>query len=121
MAFGTTYANTFLDADLATAYISLHTADPGTTGASENTETAQGYARQLCAFDAAASKVTQNTAEETFVSTGTAWAASTYWGVWSAVTGGTFYFGGIIGDGGRTVGAGETATLAAGALSITVT
>lgn len=119
MAFGTTYANTILDTDLATAYISLHSGDPGGTGANE-LAAANGYARQLCAFDAAAAKVTQNTAEESFTASGADWSQATYWGVWSAVTGGTFYFGGVL-TSARTVADGETATLPAGDLTITIT
>lgn len=66
------------------AYISLHTGDPSTTGANE--ASGGGYARQALSFSAAASG-TAVASEVTFdVGAGT----YTHFGVWTAVTGGTF-------------------------------
>lgn len=71
--------------------ISLHTADPGSTGASE--VTGGTYARVATTWGApssgssAGSEVTLNVPASTTV---------THWGLWSAATGGTFLFGGAL-------------------------
>lgn len=101
-----------------TVYVSLHSADPGETGASE-LAVANGYARQSCAFDAAASGATANSATVTFTNTGSAWSAATYFGVWDASSAGNFLGGGALAAS-KTVGASDTATFAAGALDITL-
>lgn len=68
------------------AYLSLHTADPGETGANE--VAGGSYARQTVTFDAAASGVTQNATLEEF--TGMPTATITDAGLWDAVSGGNF-------------------------------
>src|ERR1035438_7599162 len=90
------YNNTSKDVALtaigaAAAYISLHTADPGTTGTSEvSTGT---YARVQTTWGTAAassmtgSQVTINVPASTTI---------TYWGVWTAVSGGNYYEGGAL-------------------------
>ncbi len=90
------YNNTSKDVALtavgaAATYISLHTADPGTTGTSEvSTGT---YARVQTTWGTAAassmtgSQVTINVPASTTI---------TYWGVWTAVSGGTYYEGGAL-------------------------
>jgi hypothetical protein len=78
---------------IATAgtYISLHTADPGTTGASE--VTGGTYARvqttwaTASAGSRAGSQVTLNVPASTTI---------THWGFWSALTSGTFIYGGTL-------------------------
>jgi hypothetical protein len=72
-------------------YISLHTADPGTTGANEATGT--GYARGSSTFPAA-SGGTGSTGTQASVTarTGTATAA-THVGIWTASSAGTFITG----------------------------
>lgn len=67
------------------SWISLHTADPGTTGASEATGGA--YARKQTTWTGGASDGIVNGSEVTIdVAAGTyAWA-----GIWSAASGGTF-------------------------------
>jgi hypothetical protein len=81
---------------LAGQWISLHNADPGATGANE---ISTGTGRQKVTWGAAASdnsstpplgKITGN--ELTFSITGTNTTVSHY-GVWSAVTAGTFLYG----------------------------
>lgn len=73
------------------AYISLHTADPGTTGANE--VSGGSYARVQTTWGTAAngslsgSQVTINVPASTTVA---------YFGVWSASTAGTFTFGGSL-------------------------
>lgn len=73
-------------------HVSLHTADPGTTGASE--VTGGTYARQLVAWDAAANGDLSLQGTETFnVPAG---VTVTHFGLWSAATGGTFRGGGAL-------------------------
>lgn len=71
----------------AATHASLHTADPGTTGLNETTA-----ARQPIAWDAAANGDLSLTGTEAFTG-GAASGACTYVGLWSAVSGGTFYGG----------------------------
>ena len=88
------YNNTSKDAGLtaigaAATWISLHTADPGTTGTSE--VTGGTYARLQTTWGTAAassmtgSQVTINVPASTTI---------TYWGVWSAASGSTYYYEG---------------------------
>lgn len=75
------------------SWVSLHTADPGTTGASEATGGSPAYARKQTTWTAgssdgvvAGSEVTIDLAANTY----------THFGIWSAATGGTFVGGGSI-------------------------
>lgn len=94
MAFSPTGRNVMLDAVGAVAVrVSLHTADPGTTGTSE--ATGGSYGRQTIAWAAASagSKVTTGTPAATIpVAAGT----YTHFGLWSTTTGGVFYGGGSL-------------------------
>lgn len=72
-----------------TYYLSLHSADPGTTGASEFS--GGGYARQAVVFSTWASGATSNNAAITVPNAGT--TAATHIGIWSAVTAGTYVTG----------------------------
>ena len=70
-------------------YLSLHTATPGTTGASEVTGGSPAYARKSTVVTATSGTGTSTTV--TFdVPAG---VTVTHFGTWSAVTGGTFYGG----------------------------
>jgi hypothetical protein len=73
-----------------TYYLSLHSADPGTTGASEFT--GGGYARQAIVFGAASGGVIANNAAISVPNAGS--TAADYVGFWSASSGGT-YLGGL--------------------------
>ncbi len=100
------------------AYISLHSADPGKTGASELT--GNGYARQTLAFHTAASQhIKNNGAIEFGPATPADWVAATYFGMWSAVSGGTFIAGAAL-DAPVTVLALGTASFADNALEISL-
>lgn len=81
--------------ELATlgVFTSLHSADPGTTGASEVTGGAPAYARQGVAWDAAAAGAISLTGTELFDVPASTVA---FFGVWSAVSAGTFYGGGAL-------------------------
>lgn len=88
----TAYLNTALDAVLVTAttyYLSGHTADPGTTGASELS--GGGYARQAITFAAASTGSKASSNAQTMPNAGS--TAVTHTGVWTAVTAGTFICG----------------------------
>ncbi len=97
MALSNGAKHVMLDALGAVAvYASLHTGDPGTTGASEVTGGSPAYARKAITWNAAASGNLDNNANPTFdVPAST---TVTHFGLWSASSGGTFYAGGDITD-----------------------
>lgn len=72
------------------SYISLHTADPGTTGASEATGGSPAYGRKQTTWTGGASDGSVPGSQVTFdVPAGT----YTHMGIWSASTAGTFVAG----------------------------
>lgn len=74
-------------------FISLHTADPGLTGASEASGGSPAYARQSVTFSAAAGGALDSSNTPVLdVPAGT----YTHFGVWSLATAGTFYVGGAL-------------------------
>ena len=75
---------------VTTVYLSLHTANPGQTGANE--EAGGGYARVAVSWNAPASGVMTNSGTITVNNNGTA----TYVGLWDAVTSGNFLIGGTL-------------------------
>ena len=84
------------------AYISLHTADPGTTGASE--ATGGGYARQITTWTGGATDGAVNGSQVTFdLPVGT----YTHVGFWTAATGGTFIGGTAMSSNAVLSGAGQ--------------
>ena len=74
-----------------TYYLSAHSADPGTTGASELS--GGGYARQTIVFGSASGGVVSNNAAIAIPTSGA--TAVSHFGVWSASTAGT-YLGGLL-------------------------
>ena len=72
------------------AYISLHTADPGTTGTSEATGGSPAYARKLTTWTGGASDGSVPGSQVTFDAPA---GTYTYIGIWSAATSGTFVAG----------------------------
>lgn len=96
------------------AYISLHTADPGTTGASE--VSGSPYARASITWNAAASSArTNSNAISITIPTST---TVTYFGIWSAVTAGTYYIGGALSPSVTSTTSTVNVTIAATAISI---
>lgn len=92
MALSNAAKNLMLD-ELATVAVwsSMHTASPGTTGANEVSGGSPAYARKAITWNAAATGNLDNNANPVFdVPAGT---TVTHFGLWSAVTGGTFYGG----------------------------
>lgn len=99
----------------ASVYISLHTADPGETGASE--ATGGSYARQQAAFNAASSGVAVNTATVTF--TAMPAATITHIGIWDAVSAGNFLWSGSFTTS-QAVLVGNNISISAGAISVSL-
>lgn len=73
-------------------WFSLHTGDPGTTGANEGTGT--GYARAQTVWAAANSGTGTKAGSQAAI--GAAAQAYTHWGLWTASTVGTFHMGGAL-------------------------
>ncbi len=81
-------------------YVSLHTADPGETGANEVPGTLAGYARKAHSnWNAASGGSITNDGDITFatITDTTDSATITHVGVWTASSGGTFICGGAVG------------------------
>lgn len=102
-----------------TAYVSLHTADPGNTGAGEATGGA--YARQgPVAFTNAGANptVASNSAILTFPQATASWGTVGWFGVWDAASAGNFLGSGALTAPGP-VNNGDTARFLVGSLTIT--
>lgn len=70
-------------------YASLHTANPGSTGASELSAT--GYARVAVNMIPIDPQIISNDANVSFgPASGGDWTEVSYWGLWDAVSGGNF-------------------------------
>ena len=112
--------DTMLDALLVTGttyYLSLHTADPGTTGANE--VTGGSYARQAITF--AAASAGSKPSNDTQAFTGMPAAAGDLWvGVWTAATAGTFLWGDPSSAVTGPVAAGAAVDFASGAVTATL-
>lgn len=76
----------------AASYISLHTGDPSTTGTNE--VTGGSYARVQTTWPG--SPTGGSVTGSAVVINVPAGTTITYWGLWTASTSGTFYFGGIL-------------------------
>lgn len=101
---------------VATVYLSLWESDP--TDAASGTETAYtNYARQACAFDAAASRSIAQTALETFPSNGGSTVTITHWGIHDAATVGNLLAHGSFAAS-KQVNNGNTPSVAAGEITI---
>lgn len=99
-------------------YVSLHTADPGTTGASE--VAGGSYARQLAntSFAAAGSGVKSSNAIVDFVSMPA--VTVTHVGIWDALTTGNFLVGGALAAS-KTTNSGDTFRLPSGDIDVSLT
>lgn len=96
-------------------FVSLHTADPGETGASE--VVGGSYARQQADFAAAAGGATSNAAAVEF--TGMPAVTVTHVGIWDAVTVGNFLWGGPLTTP-RSPSAGDTLRFLTGEIDVTL-
>ena len=102
----------------ATVYLALHTADPDEDGS--GAEVSGGsYARQACAFDPAHATGgnTANTAAESF--TGMPVATVTHIGIWDHASAGNLLFYTDV-TANKTVTSGDTISVAAGAVTVTL-
>jgi hypothetical protein len=91
MPLATTGESTVLNALLAARFVSLHTANPGNTGASEVAVGA--YARQGPVTFANAGNnptVASNSAVVQYPTATAPWGTISFFGLWTAVTAGTF-------------------------------
>lgn len=96
MALTSAIKNAMLTAQIATtsnvaAYASLHTADPGATGASE--VSGAGYARQAVSWGSPATGSVSATALAFTIPSG---VNATYIGYWTAITSGTWCFSALL-------------------------
>jgi hypothetical protein len=109
---------------ISTAFVSLHTGDPGNAGASEVAPTGgTNYGRQSAAFTktpGGTSTVAANTSIVTYSAAGASWGTITHFGIWDAASGGNFRGGNVVNTP-KTVNVNDTARFAAGALTITAT
>lgn len=96
-------------------FVSLHTADPGTTGASEVSGGA--YARVAVAWGAASGGSVANSGALSINLPASTTAA--YFGVWSASSAGNYYIGGALSPSVTTGASAGTVTIAIGALTVT--
>ena len=96
-------------------YVSLHTADPGTTGASE--VTGGTYARVAATWNTPSSGSVTNSGALSINLPASTTAA--YFGVWSALTAGTYYIGGALSPSVTTGSSAGVVTIASAALSVT--
>ena len=102
----------------ATVYLALHTADPA-EDASGAEVSGGSYARQACAFDAthATGGNTANTSAESFAGMP---ACTVGWiGIWDHASAGNLLFYTAV-DSSKTVASGDTISVAAGAVTVTL-
>ena len=96
-------------------YVSLHTADPGTTGASE--VTGGSYVRVAVTWNSPSSgSVTNSGALSINLPAST---TASYFGVWSASSAGTYYIGGALSPSVTTGTSAGVITIASAALTVT--
>lgn len=115
--FPATSSNTAIAALLPSAstfYLSLHTADPGTTGASE--VTGGSYARQAIQFNAPSNGTATSSTAQSFTAM-PAESGNLWIGIWSAASGGTFLWGASAAAVTGPVAAGATVNFAIGAVT----
>lgn len=100
-------------------YVSLHTGDPGETGAS-NELSGNGYSRQAVTFADASSGASSNEGALTFgPNTSSNWGTVSHIAIWSASTSGTCYMKGALAAS-RAIAVGDSLVIAIGDLDISV-
>lgn len=97
------------------SYVSLHTADPSTTGASE--VTGGTYARVAVTWNSPSGGSVSNSGALSINLPASTTAS--YFGVWSATTAGTYYIGGALSPSVTTGASAGVITIASGSLSVT--
>ncbi len=111
--------NTSYTSPGTSVYVSLHTADP--TDAGSGTEVSgSNYARtQVTAWDAPASRATQNTNAITFPTPSGSWGTITHYGIWDASTSGNLLMYGALTS--SIAPSSGTVRFSAGALDLALT
>jgi len=112
------FTGTAAAAEPSAWYVSLHTADPGTTGASEVTGSA--YARQgSVTLTRTAGTSKNSSAAVTFPTVTTTPYTVTHFGLWDAASSGNFLIGGAL-DLAKVLSVGEAASFAIDELIFTI-
>ena len=101
-----------------TYYLSLHSATPGQTGASE--VSGGSYARQAITFGSATAGTELSTNSQTFTNLPVEASGIPYFGIWSTVSGGTYIGGGTTTGLTGSLPAGISVNFATGAVSVSV-
>ena len=101
----------------ASVWLSLYESDPADDDSGSETAYTN-YARQECAYDAAASRSVVQTATETFPSNGGGTVTVTHWGVHTAVTAGSLLAHGAFASS-KQVNSGNTPSVAAAETDVT--
>jgi len=97
------------------SYVSLHTADPGTTGASE--VSGGTYARVAVTWNSPSGGSVSNSGALSINLPASTTAS--YFGVWGASSAGTYYIGGALSPSVTTGASAGVITIASGSLSVT--
>lgn len=112
-------ANSLTTTAPANVYVSLHTGDPGDTGANE--ATTGGYARKVQTFAAASTDgggiTTIDSDADITIGAFTGAATFTHMGIWDAVTTGEFLAGGALSSS-RTVANGDQLKFSSGNITV---
>ena len=98
-------------------YVSLHTADPGTTGANE--AAGGSYARQIGTSAFAAASAGSKASNAVIEFAGMPAATLTHVGVWDASSAGNFLVGGAL-SASKTTNSGDTFRLPSGQLTVSL-
>jgi hypothetical protein len=122
MALSTANADAILNALLrnvsfagpAALFLSIHTSDPGTTGASEFTN--YTGTRPSISFSASANGTITSSNQQDYLAMGA--TTITYYGLWSATAGGTFQFGRPLDIARSTDATGQTLRFLTGGVTI---
>lgn len=123
MGYTPTVRNGWLDGvfNTGTPYVSLHSGDPSTTGANELSGNNYARSNGTSKFSAASAGALANTGTISFgPATGSDWAEAQYFGIFTAVSAGTFKGGWPL-TYPQTVQVPNTASFGVGALTASVT
>lgn len=101
-------------------YISLHTGDPGDTGASEANYTSYARVVATTKFPAASSGSSSNDVAITFPTSTGGSNTVTYCGIWDASSAGNWIGGGAL-TSSKTIASGDSASFATSNLTVSIT
>lgn len=101
-----------------TYYLSLHSANPGTTGANEIS--GGSYARQSITFGSPSSGSQASTSSQSFTNMPAEAGGTPYFGIWTASSGGSYVAGGSTSGLSGAIASGQTVQFAIGAITLAV-